>query len=387
MRILITGISTRAIAESARAAGYDFITLDYFGDYDQKSWCENYSLKRDFGLPFSSARLYGASQGLNFDAVVYTSNLENHPQVVAKFEARCRLLGNGATVLSRVRHWPTFFGVLAREGLPVPRMIYGWEKQSPSTGCRWLRKPVRSGGGHNIALWHDDRLPGEEFVLQEYIPGLDCSASFVANGRECVLLGLTEQLIGRPEFGVGGFRYCGNILPLAVGSEMRATLMAQVRHIAGSLTREFGLVGVNGLDFVLKEGQAYPVEINPRYSASMELIEMAYGLSIFALHVRAVLEGELPDFDLAVRSNDFRRLKSSLQTVFHGKAILYAERDCRAPDTRGWPERGIRDVPFPGETISRGSPVCTVLATGSTREDCYAGLVAQAEEVKGELYA
>ena len=34
MRILITGVSTRAIAESARAAGYDFFTLDYFGDYD-----------------------------------------------------------------------------------------------------------------------------------------------------------------------------------------------------------------------------------------------------------------------------------------------------------------------------------------------------------------
>jgi predicted ATP-grasp superfamily ATP-dependent carboligase len=90
------------------------------------------------------------------------------------------------------------------------------------------------------------------------------------------------------------------------------------------------------------------------------------------------LEGELPDFDLASEVSGRQ---------FHGKAIVYAERDCRAPDTRGWPERGIRDVPFPGEPISRGSPVCTVLATRSTREDCYASLVAKAEEVKGELYA
>ena len=85
MRILITGVSTRAIAESARAAGYDFITLDYFGDYDQKRLCENYSLKRDFGLPFGSAELYESSQRLNFDSVVYLSNLENHPETVARF--------------------------------------------------------------------------------------------------------------------------------------------------------------------------------------------------------------------------------------------------------------------------------------------------------------
>ncbi len=387
MRILITGVSTRAIAESARASGYDFITLDYFGDYDQKRWCENYSLKHDFGLPFGSAELYKSSRSLNFDAVVYTSNLENHPEVVARFAAgpgegkRPRLLGNSVAVLARVRHWPTFFGFLRRQGIPVPETIYEGRCPPRDAPRRWLRKPVRSGGGHSISFWPEDQPPGKGFILQEYVRGTACSASFVADGRECVVLGLTEQLIGRPEFGSGRFRYCGNILPLAVEEKAgQITLLAQVRQIAGSLTREFGLVGVNGLDFVLNDEQVYPLEVNPRYSASMELVERAYGLSIFDLHVRAVIQGELPDFDLAL-------VGWPANARFYGKAILYAERDGRAPDTRGWLERGIRDVPFSGESLSRGSPVCTILASGPTRANCYADLVARAEELKGELYA
>jgi len=126
MRILITGVSTRAIAESACAAGYDVITLDYFGDLDQKRLCQNYSLKRDFGLPFGPAQLYRASRNLEFDALVYISNLENYPDIVERLTAgvrgggRKQLLGNSPAVLARVRHWPIVADALRRQGqVPV----------------------------------------------------------------------------------------------------------------------------------------------------------------------------------------------------------------------------------------------------------------------------
>jgi predicted ATP-grasp superfamily ATP-dependent carboligase len=110
----------------------------------------------------------------------------------------------------------------------------------------------------------------------------------------------------------------------------------------------------------------------------MELIERAYSLPMFELHVRAVLQGELPRFDLATRlANE----------PFHGKAILYAERDAVAANTLSWLERGIRDVPIPGESLTQGGPICTVLAYAPTRDNCFADLVAQAEALKGEIYA
>jgi predicted ATP-grasp superfamily ATP-dependent carboligase len=427
MRVLITGISTRAIAESAVRSGYQVVALDAFGDLDLQALSECYSLRRDFHAPFSAVALFVASRRLAFDAVAYTSNLENHPAVVRRFARRHRVLGNPAEVLTRVRHWPALFAVLAQAGFRVPETIYDGDGGIRDRGIRksggfrapetiydgdspladparvWLRKPIRSGGGHSITFWRGAMsadpgaglIPplGGGFMLQEYVPGAACSASFVANGRECVVVGLTEQLIGQPEFGARGFRYCGNLLPLDAAHDPVAgrAVLDQVQRIAALVTREFGLVGVTGFDFVLyksphpqplsqgeREEEVCLIEVNPRYSASMELIERAYGLPVFDLHVRAVLHGELPEFDLAARLAD---------GPFHGKAILYAERDAVAPDTRSWLERGIRDVPFPGESLVQGGPICTVLACEPTRDACFARLVAQAEALKGEIYA
>ena len=66
--------------------------------------------------------------------------------------------------------------------------------------------------------------------------------------------------------------------------------------------------------------------------------------------------------------------------------MLYAPRDVRAPDTRDWAARGIRDVPHPGEPIAAGHPVCTLLATGRSPEAVLAELEARAAALRSELH-
>jgi predicted ATP-grasp superfamily ATP-dependent carboligase len=69
-----------------------------------------------------------------------------------------------------------------------------------------------------------------------------------------------------------------------------------------------------------------------------------------------------------------------------GKAILYARRDVVVGDSRRWLLRDdVRDVPFPGDRIRRGQPVCTVFARGDDSVTCYARLVAAASALEGEL--
>ena len=62
--------------------------------------------------------------------------------------------------------------------------------------------------------------------------------------------------------------------------------------MASSLTRRFGLIGVNGMDVVIgrdPEGvvRPYLVEVNPRFSGSMELAERARAVNVFSAHVEA----------------------------------------------------------------------------------------------------
>lgn len=378
--ILITGLSTRAIAESAVRGGHQVVTLDYFGDRDQRALVENHALLRDFALPFSAEALLQASHRLDFEAVVYISNLENHPEVVGELARGRVLLGNAPVVLHQVRDWRTLRAFCREAGISCPTTLLPGEEKEADLTVRWLCKPVRSGGGHGIRPWAGETL-GEAHTLQEYIEGRPASAAFVADGQRSVLIGLTEQLIGRGELGARGFTWCGNILPLALPPAEGVIVLEAVERMAARLTRRFGLQGVNGVDLVVADGPKgrpcpFLVEVNPRYTGSMELVERAYGLNVFSLHLEA-LAGRLPDFSLAEHLRP--------QGQYFGKGIVYARRTVIMPETVGWTEQGRRDVPFPGEQIKAGHPVCTVLAEGEGREACWNHLLAGVEAVRQEI--
>lgn len=380
MSILIIGLSTRAIAESAVKGGHNVATLDYFGDQDQKELVENYSLKRDFQFPFSAEGLLQASRRLRFEEAVYISNLENHPAVVAELTRGRVLLGNAPVVLRQVRDWRVLRAFCQEANIPHPTTLLAGEEEAADPSVRWLRKPVRSGGGHGVRFWMGEPL-GENHVLQAYVDGRPASAAFVADGQRSVVIGLTEQLIGREALGARGFAWCGNILPLVLQPAERATVLEAVERMVASLTSRFDLRGVNGVDLVIADGpdgRPYPslVEVNPRYTASMELVERAYELDVFSLHLEA-MAGRLPGFSLRERLH--------APGLCLGKGIVYARRTVTIPETDGWKELGRRDIPFLDERIEAGHPVCTVLAEGRGRDTCWTHLLAGVAAVRQEI--
>ena len=99
----------------------------------------------------------------------------------------------------------------------------------------------------------------------------------------------------------------------------------------------------------------------------MELAERALGVNVFSLHVDG-FAGRLPRAAVRPRPDGCV-----------GKGIVYAKRAVVAPDTDDWLARGVRDVPWPGQRIPAGHPVCTVLARGRDREACLATLRSAAQ--------
>ena len=373
MRTLVLGVSTRAMVESAIRGGHEVVAADFFGDRDQARLAESYALQRDLGLPATAEGLAAAAGRIDADAVVYGSNLENHPEVVAELAARRHVLGNPAEVLREVRDWALLRRFCRESGIAHPLTLLRGEEGHAGHG-RWLRKRLRSGGGHGIAPWDGTALD-DAHVLQAEVDGRAASVAFVADGRDSRIFGLTEQLVGRPALGGSGFAWCGNLLPLELAGAPAAAVRAQLEHMASRLTRRFGLVGVNGLDVVIgrdPEGGArlYLIEVNPRFSGSMELAERAFGVNVFSLHLDGVA-GRLPRSAVADRALD----------GCVGKGIVYARRPAVAPDTEEWLRRGLRDVPASGQRIAAGHPVCTVLARGRDRQACLAGLFSAAAAV------
>jgi len=369
-RVLVAGVSTRGFAESAARAGYDVLAVDGFGDLDLRACARAVLVARTEepgGGRFSVPAALRAAGDVACEAVCYVASFENHPHAVAVLARRGTLWGNPPAVLRRVRDPVRLARALTAHGLPAPAVRLSAPR--PLARSRWLVKPRASGGGSGITPWCGRRVPARSY-LQQWIAGVPGSVVFAADGRRAVPLGVSRLLAGDRAFGAGPFRYCGNILG---GAD--AGLAAIAGRIAALVTREFRLVGVNGIDFVTRRGVPYPLEVNPRYTAALELVERAHNLGIFETHARACA-GELPE-------SPPRRRPGVI-----GKAIVYARRNVVIGDTSGWLEdESVRDIPSPGQRIRRGHPVCTVFAHAPDPAACHAALVRRAGAVYQEIEA
>jgi predicted ATP-grasp superfamily ATP-dependent carboligase len=378
--VLIAGVSTRALAESAARAGYRVLAVDGFGDLDLRRVAA-VRLAREARGRFSPGAAVRAARGARAEAVVYVSSFENHPRAVRSLAAGRALWGNPPEVLARVRDPLLVAATLARHGLATPA-VRAAAPRSRTGGCSWLAKPRASGGGSGVVAWRPGRRPPRDSYFQERIAGIPGSILFAADGHRAVPLGLSRLLAGERAFGAAGFRYSGSILVgmSDAGFPDDERLCARAIALAEAVTRAFGLVGVNGIDFIARRGTPYPIEVNPRYTAAMELIERAYGLSIFDIHARACAGG-LPAFDLGA-------VRHAPSPMAIGKAILYARADIVFGDTRPWLEDdSVRDISAPGQRCRRGQPICTIFAGGRDAVECRAALGRRAAALYAALEA
>ena len=374
MNVLLAGVSTRAAAESAARAGFDVTAIDAFADVDQHPSVSAHSLGDRFS-PDAAAR---HGRNMTCGAVAYGSSFENHPDAVSLFAAGRTLWGNPPEVLRRVRDPLLLSQALRRRGFAAPVLSGSNRTSEAEPAAHWLVKPFASGGGHRVRRWHPGERVPRGCYLQEFVPGTPGSIVFVAARGRAVPIGLTRELIGEDAFGVSGYRYCGNILTAAGEDD---DVLNSAQRLAAAVSEEFGVIGVNGIDFVVRDGIPYAIEVNPRWCASMELVERSYDLSVFGAHAAACRDGVLPGFDL-------ERARRGADAV--GKAIVFARQDVTVGDLRTrLDERvsagNLRDIPSPGTAIRAGHPVCTVFASGRDVAACHGELVRRAALVEASL--
>jgi len=361
--LTIVGASVRAAAQSAARAGYRVKAGDLFADRDLLRIAR---ATRVADYPQGLLRVVAGSQPGGW---MYTGALENHPDLVDRMAALRPLLGNSGTVLRAVRDPRRLHQSLRSSGLPAPLVVMAGDP-TPTSGP-WLRKPLASAGGVEIDLW-DGRAPVEAAeYLQELVAGDPYSATFIADGRRAVLVGVTRQLVGRAECGAAGFRYCGSLGPIPLSASLRDAFAA----VGDTLASNFSLRGLFGVDVVVNDGGVWPIEVNPRYTASVEILERARGVSLIPAHIEACEQSVLAEWS-----------ESSCDRV-SGKVILFARSDCVAGE---WPQRlasqsqpDWADLPEPGSAIKRGWPILTLLRDGTDASH----VLAQLDEDARAVYA
>jgi len=180
---------------------------------------------------------------------------------------------------------------------------------------------------------------------------MPASVSVIADGKEAVAISANEQLIGTDWLGGNGFCYCGNISPLDIAPDDPA--LAEMRKVAEEIAVGLGLVGSNGIDFILTDSGPAVLEVNPRFQGSLDAVELSTGMNLFLAHLQS-FDGRLPE-----------RPKPR---GFGGRGVLFAKDDLKIGADLRSVSRWITDVPRPGSFAKRGDPVTSVISFGENRK-------------------
>jgi len=346
--VLIAAMSGRALAASARRAGYRPLVADCFGDEDTLALAHAHRrLTLDFHRGIDRDELVDALDDLATTsgpaAVVCGTGFEDRPEVLAIMAERWTLLGNSAATVMSAKD-PTRFAALCREqGIRHPPT----RADVPADPDGWLAKRRGGAGGAHVRTADAAATSTNGLYYQQRVAGAAVSALVLANGRSAVILGFSTQWTSptarQP------FRYGGAVRPAALGRETADALADSVAR----LVRAIPIVGLNSVDFLVEGDRHWLLELNPRPGATLDIFEPTQG-SLFGLHVEACA-GALPD-----RAPD---LKDAM-----AQSIVYAHRDIPALPVLDWPD-WTADRQRAASSVGAGQPLCTVLAAAPTDRD------------------
>ncbi|MDG6244332.1 MAG: ATP-grasp domain-containing protein [Methanolobus sp.] len=372
--ILVIGFSTRNIVCSGSRAGYKMYSIDAFCDHDLvqcAAGARKLKIAETFDIKdISTIQLTEMIKDLNveFDAIIPGSGFETMDWELLYG----KVLGNEPHIMASVSDKYNFSSIMERLSIPHPKTVLLCEIESLRLPV--MVKPACSGGGifnmkveteRDIGILReklkDKSFPAAKgrFIAQEYITGIPASVSVISTKEKAVAVAVNEQLVGTPWLTDIPFAYCGNITPYETPWALKMKLVAE------ELVLSLGLVGSNGVDFIIGEDGPVVIEVNARLQGSLDTVEMATGINMFDAHMRA-FEG----------CADIVADKATRATRYAGRAILYAEKDIVISSAAHRELLGMNvcDIPVSGQLIKYGEPVVSVISTGESREEVLSGL-------------
>jgi len=360
-RVVILGASCRAAAQRATLAGWSPLAADLFIDRDLLECAQAGRLEDMDCLAKQWTDQFGPLP------LLLAGGMENQSESLERLLSLGMQCGIDGVALRQLRD-PTRWAQWAVEsGLRWPEshqpeslLPQGIESQA------WLLKSLSSAGGLGVSVWNGQLPLPPRTYLQAALKGETLGATFLADADSNHWIGCAMHWSEQDFPAPAPFLYRGNHAPVA----MERSEIDQLTAFGKRVRHATGLRGLWQADILRNEDGLWLLEINPRWSASMELLDAAWGLNLVAWHVEAISGGRVP-FEA----------KGHPQTVF-GKSVVYADRDF-LPTTEQWEGwwsqrwRGdpselrdayrFADIPSSCDLIPQGFPILTCIASHSDR--------------------
>ena len=231
----------------------------------------------------------------------------------------------------------------------------------------WIQKPKQSAGGLRIQRAQPGEPRRDGHYFQRWTPGTPLSGVFLSGALGTRLIGTTFQLLGQ-DLGQtkSPFAYAGSIGPVLLDPDLRN----QIIEIGETIGTAFFMKGVWGVDFVFSNGTLHPLDINPRMTASCDILERSGQVSsITSLHANACHsftdgcrtnpELKPPPAVTIAKAIAFSTSDRPLEITLDRHRQLLNLRGSKSPNP-------IADIPKPGTLIPPRGPICTLYETNAS---------------------
>jgi carbamoyl-phosphate synthase large subunit len=202
-----------------------------------------------------------------------------------------------------------FSGVLTKLGLRQPANRTATSEGDAAAfaaeiGYPVLLRPsfVLGGRGMFITYGEDDLkaivrqvfdvMPGKPVLIDKFLEdAIELDVDCIADGETSVIGGMLEHI----EFaGVHSGDAAMVMPPHTLGKEM----LAEVRAATHALARELKVIGLMNVQFAIKDGQLYVLEVNPRASRTVPFVAKAIGTPLAKLAAKVMAGKKLSELGL-----------------------------------------------------------------------------------------
>jgi carbamoyl-phosphate synthase large subunit len=134
-----------------------------------------------------------------------------------------------------------------------------------------------------------DVAPGKPVLLDKFLEdAIELDVDAISDGETTVVGGMLEHV---EHAGVHSGD-AGMVLP---PHTLSASLVDEVRRITHSLAKRLGVVGLMNVQFAIKDGVVYMLEVNPRASRTVPFVSKAIGVPLAKLASLCMMGAKLKD--------------------------------------------------------------------------------------------
>ncbi len=342
MKVLVAGFATRHIAQSAHAAGYEVYSVDHFCDQDLGFYVRE---SRSFDeLGDLEGVVVEMCERVSPDLIIVSSGAE----LIGTRE----LCGTSPERVERFLDKVSTHDFFEELGIPVPGLL-------PPGNYPAMMKPRKGSGGWRNAIVNNDaefiewegKFGDLPYLAEEVVAGVPSSVCCLGTGSSALAVAVNRQILRGGEDAAFGFS--GSVTPF-----LNDATPLMVRY-AEQIASASGCKGTIGIDFMTGD-PVHAIEVNPRFQATLDTIEMATGFNLFRAHVGAC-HGTLPS-----------RRPSCRQVA--ARKILFTEKDMEISRNLVRFSPLIADIPWPGTSFEEGRAVLSVYGWGPGEEEAEAML-------------